>query len=183
MAINCLSKVFSTAVKNSGYLHSIISCKLRNKYLDNLQRVFSTAVHAKDIKTDYNEILKTVKEGSSQDILDKKVFAIVHIGGKQFKIANNDVIMIHKKIEAECGDIIRLEKVLAIGGRNFTLIGQPLLKREIANIQGIVVEKTKGEKKIAFKKKRRKNYKRWKGHRQDLSVIKINSISFDMEQV
>ncbi|XP_004208825.3 large ribosomal subunit protein bL21 [Hydra vulgaris] len=152
-----------------------------------MKSYFSTAMATiqpiDDKTTDYGKILETVKKCSSQDISDNKVFAVVHIGGKQFKIASNDVIMIHKKIEAECGDIIRLEKVLAIGGRNFTLIGQPLLKRDLATVEGVVVEKTKGEKKIAFKKKRRKNYKRWHGHRQDLSVIKIKKISFDIEQV
>ena len=90
---------------------------------------------------------------------------------------------INKKIEADCGELIRLEKILLVAGHDFTLVGQPILKRELVEIFARVVEITKGEKKIAFKKKRRKGYKRWKGHRQDLSVLKIESINFDMSQL
>ena len=126
------------------------------------------------------KLLSAIKKGTNSDLANNKVFAVVHMAGSQFKVSENDVIMINKKIEADCGELIRLEKILAVGGHDFTFIGQPLMKRELVKITAKVVEKTKGEKKIAFKKKRRKGYKRWKGHRQDLSVIKIENISIDL---
>uniref|UniRef100_A0A7M5VAS8 Large ribosomal subunit protein bL21m n=1 Tax=Clytia hemisphaerica TaxID=252671 RepID=A0A7M5VAS8_9CNID len=138
----------------------------------------SVSAEHKDVKH-LRKTFEKVELECQTDLENKKLFAVVHISGKQFKVAHNDVIMTNNKIEAECGDTIRLEKVLAVGGRNFTLLGQPLLKRDLVNVEAMVMEKTKGEKKIAFKKKRRKGYKRWKGHRQDLSVLKIKSINFD----
>ena len=133
----------------------------------------------KKLNNGLKNVLRTIEKDSESDIAGKKLFAVVHIAGKQFKVSNNDIIMTNNKIDAECGDVIRLEKVLAVGSRTFTLLGQPLLKRELVNVEAMVMEKTKGEKKVAFKKKRRKSYKKWKGHRQDLSVLKINSINFD----
>lgn len=126
------------------------------------------------------KLLSAIKKGANSDLANNKVFAVVHVAGSQFKVSEKDVIMINKKIEADCGELIRLEKILAVGGHDFAFIGQPLIKRELVKIIAKVVEKTKGEKKIAFKKKRRKGYKRWKGHRQDLSVIKIENINIDL---
>ena len=126
------------------------------------------------------KLLSAIKKGANSDLANNKVFAVVHMAGSQFKVSEKDVVMINKKIEADCGELIRLEKILAVGGHDFTFIGQPLIKRELVKIIAKVVEKTKGEKKIAFKKKRRKGYKRWKGHRQDLSVIKIENINTDL---
>lgn len=143
------------------------------------KRQASTTQIKEGASENLSQILEQVKLDSANDLAHKKVFAVVHLAGKQFKVANNDIIMTNNKIEAKCGDMIRLEKVLAVGGRTFTLVGKPLLKRDLVNVEAMVMEKTKGEKKIAFKKKRRKGYKRWKGHRQDLSVLKIKSIDFD----
>lgn len=128
-------------------------------------------------------VFDKLKEGLEHDKANQKVFAVVHIAAQQFKVSINDIVMIQKKIEADCGDKIRLEKVLAAGCRNSTFIGMPLLKRELVNVQAMVVEKTKGEKKIAFKKKKRKDYKRWKGHRQDMSILKITSIDIDAQNI
>lgn len=63
-----------------------------------------------------------------------------------------------------------------IGGENFSVIGTPLLVRDLSKIEATVVEKTKSPKVIVFKKKRRKGYKRTQGHRQDITVLRINSI-------
>ena len=155
------------------------ACKLAYSYSTKHSVSCATQTSEEKLNTGLASVIETIKRNSQSDITGKKLFAVVHIAGKQFKVSNNDIIMTNNKIEADCGDVIRLEKVLAVGGRTFTLLGQPLLKRELVNVQATVMEKTKGEKKVAFKKKRRKGYKRWKGHRQDLSVLKINSIDFD----
>lgn len=146
-------------------------------------RLFLNSLASVSIDTkkneELNDTINKIQKDAAIDLKNKKVFVVVHIAGSQFKVAHNDVLMINQKIAAECGDLIKLEKVLAIGGRNFTLFGQPLLKREMVNVEAMVMEKTKGEKKHVFKKKKRKGYKRWKGHRQDLSVLKIKKIDFD----
>ncbi|ROL42236.1 39S ribosomal protein L21, mitochondrial [Anabarilius grahami] len=56
-----------------------------------------------------------------------RLFAVVHFAGRQWKVTNEDLILIENHIDAACGDRIRLEKVLLVGGNDFTLIGKPLL--------------------------------------------------------
>lgn len=119
------------------------------------------------IKDVQDEMLKSENSG--------QIFAVVHIGGRQFKITINDTIVINR-IDADTGDRIRIEKVLMIGGENFSVIGTPLVARDLARIEATVVEKNKSPKVIVFKKKRRKGYKRTQGHRQDITVLRINSI-------
>merc|ERR1712059_243954 len=104
---------------------------------------------------------------------NRKIFAVVYIAGKQFKVTTNDIIIPPSPIDAECGDKIRLEKVLALGGSKFSLFGAPLLNRDLVKVEAVVLEKTS-----SFKKKRRKNHKRWKGHRDEITVLKIDSIDF-----
>lgn len=116
-----------------------------------------------------------LKSGSSGHI-----FAVVHIGGRQFKITINDTIVINR-IDADTGERIHIEKVLMVGGENFSVIGTPLVARDLARIEATVVEKTKSPKVIVFKKKRRKGYKRTQGHRQDITVLRINSIHVQPE--
>ncbi|XP_020606233.1 39S ribosomal protein L21, mitochondrial-like, partial [Orbicella faveolata] len=96
-------------------------------------------------------------------------------GGSQFKITLNDTILINR-IDAETGDRIRIEKVLLVGGENFTVVGTPLVARDLVRVEATVLEKTKGPKKIVFKMKRRKGYRKWKEHYQDITVLRINSI-------
>jgi len=90
--------------------------------------------------------------------------AVVKTGGKQYCVAQGDKITI-EKIEGKAGDKISLE-TLMIG----TKIGA-------GTIQAEIVEQTRGDKVIVFKKKRRQNYRRKNGHRQDLTLVKVTSIS------
>lgn len=109
-----------------------------------------------------------------------KFFAVVQISGRQFKITPNDLIVVNQ-IPADVGDEIYLEKVLLAGSEDVTLIGTPLLSAELIRIKATVTEHTKTAKVIVFKKKRRKNYKRKHGHRQPVSVLRINSININAQ--
>ena len=101
------------------------------------------------------------------------MFAVIKTGGKQYKVAKDDVILV-EKLEAEAGKEISLDHVLMIGdGANVT-IGAPTVKG--AAVSATVVEQTKGDKVIIFKKNRRHNYRRKRGHRQNLTVLKITNI-------
>ncbi|PFX31564.1 39S ribosomal protein L21, mitochondrial-like [Stylophora pistillata] len=122
-----------------------------------------------------SDVIKDVQDEMLKGESSGQIFAVVHIGGSQFKITVNDTIIINR-IDAETGDRIHIEKVLLVGGENFTVIGTPLLVRDLVKIEATVLEKTKGPKKIVFKMKRRKGYRRWKEHFQDLTVLRINSI-------
>jgi large subunit ribosomal protein L21 len=100
------------------------------------------------------------------------MFAVIKTGGKQYKVSRNDVITI-EKLRAEPGDTVAFEHVLMLGG-DTTEIGSPTVPG--ATVAGTVVEQARGPKVISFKKRRRQNSKRKKGHRQDLTVVRITDI-------
>ncbi len=100
------------------------------------------------------------------------MFAVIKTGGKQYKVAANDVITI-ERLEAEAGDVVSFDQVLMLGGDSVT-VGTPTVAG--ATVAGEVVEQARGPKVISFKKRRRQNSKRKKGHRQDLTIVRITEI-------
>ncbi len=101
------------------------------------------------------------------------MFAVVQSGGKQYRVAEGDVIRVERWDSAP-GSTVCLDQVLMLGGSGATRVGAPLV--DGADVLAQVVEQTRGPKLIVFKKKRRQNYRRKKGHRQDLTVLRIASI-------
>ena len=101
------------------------------------------------------------------------MFAVVKTGGKQYKIKENDIILV-EKLPSKEGESINLNEILLISNKKETKIGTPLLKG--FNIKAKVLEQKKGKKILVFKKKRRKNYKKTIGHRQNFTVLKILKI-------
>jgi len=101
------------------------------------------------------------------------MFAIIKTGGKQYRVAAGDQITV-ERLTGDVGSQISLTEVLAIGGDS-PLIGRPLVPN--AAVSAKIVQQPRGTKVIVFKKKRRKNYRRMRGHRQDLTVLKIEDIS------
>jgi large subunit ribosomal protein L21 len=103
------------------------------------------------------------------------MFAVIKTGGKQYRVAEKDVITIDK-VKGAPGDLVEFGEVLILGGDN-VMVGTPTVAG--ASVAGEVVEQTRGAKVIAFKKRRRKNSRRKRGHRQELSVIRITEILTD----
>lgn len=97
------------------------------------------------------------------------MFAVLETGSKQYHVKVGDVICV-EKLSTPPGETITLEKVLSIGNK----IGSPTL--EGASVSAEVLEHRKSDKVLIFKKKRRHNYRRKKGHRQNLSVLRIKEI-------
>lgn len=104
------------------------------------------------------------------------MFAVIKTGGKQYRVAAEDVITI-EKLAAEAGATVTFEEVLMVGDGDTATIGTPLVAG--ASVAGEVVEQTRGDKIRIFKKKRRQNYRRTAGHRQHLTVVKITGILTD----
>ena len=98
------------------------------------------------------------------------MFAVIKTGGKQYRVASGDVIKV-EKLEGEAGATIALDQVLMVGDT----IGTPLVAG--ATVSAEVIAQDRGPKIIVFKKKRRQNYRRKNGHRQDLTVLRITEIS------
>ncbi|KAH0985682.1 hypothetical protein GBA52_012859 [Prunus armeniaca] len=99
------------------------------------------------------------------------VFAVVQIGSHQFKVSNGDCIFTERLKFCEVNDKLILNKVLLLGSSSQTIIGRPLLPD--AAVHAVVEEHALDAKVIIFKKKRRKNYRRTKGHRQELTKLRI----------
>lgn len=102
------------------------------------------------------------------------MFAVIKTGGKQYKVAVDDVLDI-EKIELEDGAAVTFEEVLAVGSDAGVTVGVPTVAG--ATVVAEVVEQTRGPKVISFKKRRRQNSKRKRGHRQLLTTVKITSIN------
>ena len=100
------------------------------------------------------------------------MFAVIKTGGKQYRVATDDVLSI-EKLDGEAGAQIEFTEVLMIGGDSVK-IGAPLVAG--AKVTAELVKQTRGPKLIAFKKRRRKNSRRKKGHRQDLTMVRITNI-------
>jgi len=101
------------------------------------------------------------------------MFAVIKTGGKQYRVAANDVITV-AKLEAEPGQAVTFDNVLMLTRDGATELGAPTVSG-IA-VAGEVVEQARGPKVIAFKKRRRQNSKRKRGHRQDFTVVRITEI-------
>jgi len=97
------------------------------------------------------------------------MFAVVRTGGKQYKVSEKDRLEV-AKMDAKEGDTVDLEVLMTSDGKD-TKIG-----KTGAKVSAKVIEHTRGDKIVVFKKKRRQNYRRTAGHRQDLTVIEIAGI-------
>jgi large subunit ribosomal protein L21 len=101
------------------------------------------------------------------------MFAVIKTGGKQYRVAANDVLTI-EKLEAEAGAVVEFNEVLIIGEGADAKIGAPFVKG--ATVKAEVVEQNRGKKVLSFKKRRRQNSKRIRGHRQHHTVVRITDI-------
>lgn len=104
------------------------------------------------------------------------MFAVIKTGGKQYKVAPEDILRV-EKLAGEPGDIVELDAVLMLGGESGTTLGTPLVAG--ATVAAEVVEQTRGDKIVVFKKQRRKHHRRRHGHRQEETVLRIAEILTD----
>jgi large subunit ribosomal protein L21 len=101
------------------------------------------------------------------------MFAVLKTGGKQYKVAKNDVIEI-ERLPGEAGQQIVFDQILMLGDGASATAGAPLIAG--ASVAGTLLEQSLADKVIVFKKRRRHNYRRKRGHRQQLSVVRIDEI-------
>mgnify|MGYP005839681529 FL=1 len=101
------------------------------------------------------------------------MYAVVHTGGKQYKVQKGEILRI-EKIPGEVGSAVTFDKVLMVADGEEIRLGQPVL--ENAKVQASIVEQDKAKKILVFKYKRRKRYRRKQGHRQPYTAIRIDGI-------
>jgi large subunit ribosomal protein L21 len=103
------------------------------------------------------------------------MFAVIRTGGKQYRVAAEDVIKVDK-VKGDPGEIVQFGEVLVVGGDDVTL-GVPTIAG--ASVAAEVLEQGRGAKVIAFKKRRRKNSRRKRGHRQEFTLLRVTEILTD----
>ena len=106
--------------------------------------------------------------------MGKPMYAVLETGSKQYRVAKGDTVEI-ERLDVEAGKPITFDRVLMLNNDGKVTLGSPTVAK--ASIVADVVAHKRGEKKIAFKMKRRKGYHRTVGHRQELTVIKITEIN------
>ena len=100
--------------------------------------------------------------------------ATIKTQGQQFTVTEGDVLIVNRYPKTEAGNIIEIKDVLAAGEGADYKVGKPTLAG--ASVSAKILENKRGDKVIVFKKKKRKGHEKKRGHRQELSVIKIESI-------
>lgn len=105
------------------------------------------------------------------EIAPKDVFGVVQVRTHQFKVSPDDLIYVDKIKDVEVNDVVSLPRVLMLGNKTTTVIGRPTVPG--AEVVALVEEQVRDGKKIIFKKKRRKNYRRSKGFRAQLTGLRV----------
>jgi large subunit ribosomal protein L21 len=108
------------------------------------------------------------------------MYAVIKTGGKQYRVKEGDLLEI-EKLGAEKGQKINFDQVFLIEDEGRVLVGTPVVENAVVRVE--VVENYKGDKVLIFKKKRRKQYRRTKGHRQELTKVRIEKIHPDTKLV
>ena len=108
------------------------------------------------------------------------MYALVKTGGKQYRVSKDDTILV-ERLSAEEGEQIILSDIVMLGDGDKVTIGTPRV--DGAGVSATVVRQTRGPKIIIFRRKRRKNHRRTQGHRQDLTLLKINEIAKDAKSL
>ena len=103
------------------------------------------------------------------------MFAVIKTGGLQYRVAEDDVVRVGR-LDGQVGEIVQIKDVMLLGGDKPQL-GTPLISG--ASVAVEVLDQSRGPKVIAFKKRRRKNSRRKRGHRQDYTVVRISEILTD----
>ena len=101
------------------------------------------------------------------------MYAVVKSGGKEYRVSKGDILRV-EKMGGEVGDQVAIKEVLLVSQEDQVRVGNPYLANAV--VTGEIVQEVKGRKVQTFKMKKRKNYRRFKGHRQTYTYLKVNDI-------
>jgi large subunit ribosomal protein L21 len=101
------------------------------------------------------------------------MYAVVKSGGKEYRVSKGDILRV-EKMGGEVGDKVAIKEVLLVSQEDQVRVGNPYLANAV--VTGEIIQEIKGRKVQTFKMKKRKNYRRFKGHRQTYTYLKVNDI-------
>ncbi|VDK74078.1 unnamed protein product [Litomosoides sigmodontis] len=151
------------------------SCKL-------FLRRASTAINAEIVGTHKVEKVVNAMEQEWRQ-KDARLFAIVYINKRQFKISENDLIVLYDNVPLDVGDKIKLEKILAVGGKKFTLFGRPLIHSPVVTVNATVVEKTTSYPKLKYLMINHSKVRVLNWMSRETTVLRINDIKIDRKNL
>ncbi|KAF1760957.1 hypothetical protein GCK72_009210 [Caenorhabditis remanei] len=138
----------------------------------------STSSEAQVIDTDriQKEVFKSISEEVAEN-QRQRLFAVVYVNGRQWKVSDGDLINLEGNLPLNVGDEIKLEKVLMVGGANFSLFGRPLLDSNTVSVDAVVVEKktTNPELKYVHLNHHQTKFLNWKS--DEATVLRIKSVT------
>jgi large subunit ribosomal protein L21 len=102
------------------------------------------------------------------------MYAVVKTGGKEYRVSKGDLVRV-EKLDGKVGDRVELKDVLMVSQEGQVQVGAPYLANAV--IMGEIIQEIKGKKILTYKMKKRKNYRRFKGHRQTYTYLKVNDIA------
>jgi len=102
------------------------------------------------------------------------MYAVIKTGGKQYRVANGDILAV-EKLAGDPGSVVALAPVLMLDDDASSTVGTPVI--EGATVSAEILEQARGDKILVFKKKRRQGYRRTRGHRQDMTVVRITDVT------
>jgi large subunit ribosomal protein L21 len=104
------------------------------------------------------------------------MYAVVKTGGKEYRVSKGDLIRV-EKVEGKAGDQVVIKDVLMVSEEGKVQVGTPQLTNAV--VTGKIVQEAKGKKVLIYKMKRRKNYRRMRGHRQTYTYLRVEDISLN----
>ncbi|XP_065200814.1 large ribosomal subunit protein bL21m [Planococcus citri] len=146
--------------------------KFTNVY-EPFQEVIEDNIEEERVKS--KEIIKKVND-HIQDGSFGRLFAVIYILGKQYKVTAEDILIIEKNWAPKMKDSLRFEKVLLVGGANFTLIGRPILPRNIVNVTASILNKDLTHTKFRFYRIHKERVHNLNFVREELTYLRINNI-------
>ncbi|XP_038063439.1 39S ribosomal protein L21, mitochondrial-like isoform X2 [Patiria miniata] len=177
-SLNSNLKTVQYTLKNCNSVHLLPKQLLCVRCAGNSTRFLRCKSSASNTSVVEHEMPTDVVQSVEAEIQSglSRLFAVVFIAGQQFKVTTNDLIQLQQHIPADVGERICLQKVLLVGGDNFTLLGRPLLSPEKVRVEATVIEKTNSQKIIVFKMRKRTRFRKYHEKYVNLSVLRINSI-------
>ncbi|KAL4002324.1 Ribosomal prokaryotic L21 family protein [Acanthocheilonema viteae] len=151
------------------------SCKV-------LLRQASTAIRAEIVGTHKMEkVVNAIEQEWRQK--DARLFAVVYINRRQFKVSENDLIVLYDNVPLDVGDKIKLEKILAVGGKNFTLFGRPLIHSPTVTVNATVIEKTTSYPQLRYLMINHSKVRNLNWMSRETTILRINDIKIDRKNL
>ncbi|BET01979.1 ribosomal protein L21 [Nesidiocoris tenuis] len=168
--------------RRTAFLPTLTKCLPASQPTSRLSQSSHIALQQEVLPTD--DEIRHVTSSTIQKVNDLvaqgnegRLFAVIHVAGKQFKVTAEDLILIEGYWPPSNGDEINMEKVMLVGGVDFTLVGRPLLPPGLVRVKATVIEKSLSHTKPVFYKKPRKQYRRLNFYRAHLTMLRINEIT------